>query len=54
LATYELLTPFGPTQRWLDHIQAPQKVFVVLTGGGHDAVLAMPQTFLAELKARVR
>jgi pimeloyl-ACP methyl ester carboxylesterase len=50
----DILTPFGPTQRWLDQIQAPQKVFAVLAGGGHDAVLTMPRAFLAELKARVR
>jgi pimeloyl-ACP methyl ester carboxylesterase len=50
----DMLTPFGPTRRWLDQIQAPQKAFVLLKGGAHDAVLTMPQSFLAELTALVR
>jgi pimeloyl-ACP methyl ester carboxylesterase len=50
----DMLTPFGPTRLWLDQVRAPQKAFVLLKGGAHDAVLTMPQAFLAELTARVR
>ncbi|HEY2355827.1 MAG TPA: alpha/beta hydrolase, partial [Phenylobacterium sp.] len=50
----DILTPFASTQRWFDQLEAPQKAFVLLKGGGHDAVLTMPQAFLAELETRVR
>jgi pimeloyl-ACP methyl ester carboxylesterase len=50
----DVMTPFGPTRLWFDQIQAPQKAFVLLKGGGHDAVLTMPQAFLTELTTRVR
>lgn len=49
----DILTPFGPTRRWLDAIQAPEKTLILLKGGGHDAVLTMPQAFLADLTAQV-
>jgi len=50
----DILTPSDSTQRWFEQLQAPQKAFVRLKGGGHNAVLTMPDTFLAELRARVR
>ncbi|CAN5690921.1 alpha/beta hydrolase [soil metagenome] len=50
----DLYTPVGPTERYLAEIDAPMKSLVILRGGGHDALLTMPDRFLAELRARVR
>ena len=50
----DLVTPMDLAQRYFDTIEAPQKVFVALEGGGHSAMLTMPDRFLNELVTRVR
>ncbi len=50
----DLVTPIDLAQRYFDTIEAPQKAFVALDGGGHSAMLTMPDRFLHELVARVR
>jgi len=49
----DLYTPAGPALRFLSQITAPRREFVSLPGGGHDALLTMPDAFLAQLRARV-
>jgi hypothetical protein len=48
------VTPVNLAKQYFDAIEAPQKDFVVLEGGGHSALLTMPDLFLSELVARVR
>jgi pimeloyl-ACP methyl ester carboxylesterase len=48
------MTPSILAQRYFADIQASKKEFVVLKGGGHAAMLTMPDAFLRELVARVR
>jgi pimeloyl-ACP methyl ester carboxylesterase len=50
----DLVTPSDLAQQYVETIDAPQKAFVALRGGGHSALLTMPDGFLAELVARVR
>jgi len=50
----DAVTPIGFAQAWFATIRAPQKAFVILKGGGHSAMLTMPDRFLHELVARVR
>lgn len=50
----DLVTPASLARAYFDTIDAPVKEFVVLEGGGHSALLTMPDAFLAELVARVR
>lgn len=50
----DLTTPADLAKAWFDTIQAPQKAFVILKGGGHSSILTMPEVFLGELKRRVR
>jgi pimeloyl-ACP methyl ester carboxylesterase len=50
----DAMTPSVLARRYFDAIQAPKKEFVVLPGGGHTAILTMPDIFLRELVARVR
>ena len=50
----DLVTPPDLARAWFDGIDAPKKAFVILKGGGHNALLTMPDVFLAELKTRVR
>ena len=50
----DLVTPIDLAQQYFDTIEAPQKSFVVLDGGGHSAMLTMPDRFLDELVTRVR
>jgi pimeloyl-ACP methyl ester carboxylesterase len=50
----DLVTPSDLAKQYFDTIEAPQKDFVVLEGGGHSALLTMPDRFLSELVARVR
>lgn len=50
----DAITPAELARRWLDGLEAPAKGFVVLEGGGHAALLTMPDVFLRELVARVR
>jgi putative intracellular protease/amidase len=48
------VTPIDLAQQYFDTIEAPQKEFVVLAGGGHSAMLTMTDVFLNELVTRVR
>ena len=50
----DMVTPLDLAQRYFDTLDAPQKAFVTLSGGGHSAMLTMSDEFLAELVARVR
>lgn len=50
----DLYTPPGPSRRYLSEINAPDKGFVTLSGGGHNAMLTMPKAFLAALVLHVR
>jgi len=50
----DLVTPIDLAQQYFEAIEAPQKAFVVLDGGGHSAMLTMPDRFLNELVTRVR
>ncbi|MBS0473265.1 MAG: alpha/beta hydrolase [Proteobacteria bacterium] len=50
---HDLTTPPDLARKWFDGIEAPQKAFVILKGGGHSAILTMPEVFLAELKNNV-
>jgi pimeloyl-ACP methyl ester carboxylesterase len=50
----DLVTPMDIARQYFDTIDAPQKEFIVLGGGGHSALLTMPEQFLTELVARVR
>jgi pimeloyl-ACP methyl ester carboxylesterase len=50
----DLTTPADLAKTYFDTVEAPQKGFVILKGGGHAAVMTMPDVFLAELKSRVR
>ena len=50
----DAVTPIVFAKAWFDTIRAPQKGFVILEGGGHSAILTMPDAFLHELVARVR
>ena len=51
---HDLTTPADLAKAWFDTLDAPQKEFVLLKGGGHSAVMTMPDVFLRELVARVR
>jgi pimeloyl-ACP methyl ester carboxylesterase len=50
----DLVTPMDLAMQYFDTIDAPQKGFVVLKGGGHSAMLTMSDVFLNELVTRVR
>ena len=50
----DLTTPADLAKAWFDGIDAPHKEFVLLKGGGHSAIMTMPDQFLRELNARVR
>lgn len=50
----DVVTPLGLARDYFDMLEAPHKEFVVLEGGGHAALLTMPDVFLRELLARVR
>lgn len=50
----DLTTPADLAKTWFDGIDAPHKEFVLLKGGGHSAVMTMPDQFLRELNTRVR
>jgi pimeloyl-ACP methyl ester carboxylesterase len=47
-------TPTDLAQTFFDGIRAPEKQFVVLKGGAHNAVLTEPDAFLHELVLHVR
>jgi len=48
------VTPTSLAQTYFDGIEAPLKVFIVLKGAGHSAVLTAPDAFLHALLTRVR
>jgi pimeloyl-ACP methyl ester carboxylesterase len=50
----DAVTPIIFAKAWFDTIRAPKKAFVILKGGGHSAMLTMPDVFLHELVTRVR
>lgn len=50
----DAVTPIIFAKAWFDTIRAPKKEFVILKGGGHSAMLTMPDAFLRELVTRVR
>jgi pimeloyl-ACP methyl ester carboxylesterase len=50
----DAITPPQLSRAWVEGLHAPQKTFVILKGGGHNAMLTMPDVFLKELVARVR
>jgi pimeloyl-ACP methyl ester carboxylesterase len=50
----DMVTPMDLAMQYFETILAPQKGFVVLNGGGHSAMLTMPDVFLSELVSRVR
>jgi pimeloyl-ACP methyl ester carboxylesterase len=50
----DAVTPIVFAKAWFDTIRAPKKAFVILKGGGHSAMLTMPDAFLHELVTRVR
>lgn len=51
---HDRVTPAPLARDYFETIEAPHKEFVVLEGGGHSALLTMPDVFLAKLVARVR
>jgi pimeloyl-ACP methyl ester carboxylesterase len=51
---HDTITPAPLARRWFDHIRAPDKDFVVLKGGGHSAVLTMPDAFLDALRQHLK
>jgi proline iminopeptidase len=48
------ITPLRLARDYFDAVRAPAKALVVLKGGGHSALLTMPERFLAALDAHVR
>lgn len=50
----DLTTPADLAKSWFDGIDAPHKEFILFKGGGHSAIITMPDQFLRELNARVR
>lgn len=51
---HDLVTPIELARGYFDTVAAPTKGFVALPGGGHSAILTMPDRFLAALNAHVR
>jgi len=50
----DIQTPTRLACDYFDTLQAPSKAFVTIPGGGHNAVLAMPDAFHAALLEHVR
>lgn len=50
----DIQTPTVLVKSYFERLQAPSKRLVLIPGGGHSAVIAMPDAFLKELKAHVR
>jgi pimeloyl-ACP methyl ester carboxylesterase len=50
----DLYTPAEPTARWLAGVHAPAKDLILLKGGGHDALLTMPDAFLRLMRNAVK
>lgn len=49
----DIQTPTLIAREYFDRLQAPAKRFVLIPGGGHNAVLAMPDRFLEALEANL-
>jgi pimeloyl-ACP methyl ester carboxylesterase len=52
--SYDIQTPTSLAAAYLEAIEAPAKRFVSLPGGGHMAMVAMPDAFLRALLAEAR
>jgi pimeloyl-ACP methyl ester carboxylesterase len=50
----DLITPASFARQYFNSIQSPRKEFVLLRGGGHTAMLTMPDRFLDALLTHVR
>lgn len=50
----DIQTPTELASAYFERMQAPSKTWVTITGGGHNAILAMPEAFHAALKDHVR
>jgi pimeloyl-ACP methyl ester carboxylesterase len=50
----DLYTPVEPTAKWLAEVKAPRKGLAIIPGGGHNAVLTMPDQFLQALRTHLR
>lgn len=50
----DIQTPTVLARAWFDKLQAPEKQFVLIPGGGHTAIFMTPEAFHAVLKAHVR
>lgn len=50
----DIQTPTVLARAWFDKVQAPKKDFVLIPGGGHSAVIMMPEAFHAALKEHAR
>jgi pimeloyl-ACP methyl ester carboxylesterase len=50
----DIQTPTSLARAWFDTLQAPSKAFVLIPGGGHNALLAMPDAFHGALVEHVR
>jgi proline iminopeptidase len=50
----DIQTPTSLAAEYVEAIEAPAKRFVSLSGGGHMAMVAMPEAFLRALMAEVR
>lgn len=49
----DIQTPTVIAREYFDRLQAPAKRFALIPGGGHNAVLAMPNRFLEALQANL-
>ena len=50
----DIQTPTVLVESYFERLQAPSKRLVLLPGGGHSAVIAMPDIFLEALNTHVR
>ena len=50
----DMQTPVVLAEQYFETVRAPQKEFILLRGGGHSAILTMPDEFLKELLTCVR
>lgn len=51
---HDAITPMARSKAWFDTLHAPRKDYVVLPGGGHDAMVTMPDAFHDALVKHVR
>jgi len=51
---HDLVTPSELARAYFDNVVAPTKAFVTLPGGGHSAMLTMPDAFIEALDKHVR